>query len=125
MSSFSSDIKDVLFKLWFLAKIKPDQKVNVTTMSFVSSNSIWGSIFRSLYGENRMLTLEFIAHVIDLTNEVISRYQNNKRILDCVLTALHEASEGIRNLLSTYKDDPQMSSKLEVYLEQIKQMEKD
>lgn len=117
-TSIPADLQDILIKLKFLSMIERGTKVNVNTMNFVRANSILGAVYRAYNHENRRSTYQFVKDIVDLSIETIGKYKH-PILLERLIKALRSARVGIKELSSTYHDDPEMVSRIDVLLEKI------
>ena len=101
--------KDVIKKLKFISKIEAGERINVNTVS-TSSNTIFNSIYRSVFKESRSKTFFFLNEVIDRSFELILVYKNSNKISDKITCAqiiedVTMSISGLENLQSTYSED--------------------
>jgi hypothetical protein len=101
--------KDVMKKLKFISKIEPGDRINVNSIS-TSNNSLFSSIYRSIFKESRSKTYQFLNDVIDRSFELIVLYKDSDKMSDritCshILEDLHHSINGLKNLQITYNDD--------------------
>lgn len=123
MSQISSkaipvDLCDLLVKLQFLSMIKRGSKINTNTMNFVESDSWLGALKRMVSHENRRTTLTYVYNTIDLAIDAINKYAGSEyfRIL---INSLATARLGIAELITTYREDPEVISHIKVCLANI------
>ena len=62
--------REIITRLKFIATFQPGEKIN-TSMLHIESNSLITSIRRTLNGESRNTTLQFISNTIDRSFEII------------------------------------------------------
>lgn len=98
--------------------VEEQQKVNLKNMSFVSSNSWYGSFSRYYNGESRKNLLEMLNATIAQTIQAINDYSNTE-FCTLIVTHLAISKKGILNLKKTYENDPNILSQLETLLENI------
>jgi hypothetical protein len=101
--------KDVIKKLKFISRIEAGERINVNTVS-TSSNSIFNSIYRSVFKESRTKTFSFLNEVIDRSFELIVLYKGSHKISDqitCsqIIEDITMSIHGLENLQSTYSED--------------------
>ena len=116
--SIPADLQEILVKLKFLAMIQRGTKVNVNSMNFVRADSLLGALFRAYNHENRRTTYQFVKEIVDLSIDAIGKY-NHPILLDRLIKGLNSARLGVRELASTYHDDPEMVSRMGVILDKI------
>lgn len=112
-------VQDIVSKLKFISKIKPEEKMDVATLA-LNENTIITSIHRTLLsrGESRATTLEFIRATIGEAFDISSRYMKRdeyffRGIGKMVLESLKEINIGLENLKETYKTDRMFISRIE------------
>ncbi len=123
-----SKVQEIISKMRFIGNLKPNQIMDVNTLSLSDSN--WQtSLYRTMINlpgirESRDITYNFINTSI---NEAI--YQASKYISSSdnfhirtglmVLASIDEAKNGIRNLTETYRNDTHYVSKINTLLETL------
>ena len=112
---FPPDLKSLIEKLTFISKIPKGQKVNLRSMNFSESSSLMTSMKRTLYCENRIEMVEFIDSCIQEANSMLLSSSNYALIINYLTKSI----DGITNLMTTYRDDPYVVSKLEVCIKHI------
>ncbi|SHO33368.1 Hypothetical protein BQ3484_300 [Cedratvirus A11] len=112
---FPEDLKSLIEKLTFVSKIPKGQKVNLRSMNFSESSSLMTSVKRTLYCENRIEMVEFIDSCIKEANSMLLSSSNYALLI----SYLTKSIDGINNLMTTYRDDPYVVSKLEVCIKHI------
>lgn len=116
--SMTSGLRDLLAKMEFLGMVRAGQKLNMSNMSFVESDSWTGSLMRRLFGENRRNTLIEIDQILDQAILAIND-RNNNDFLSLIITAMNRSREGISTLAITYCDHPQVVAKIKICLANI------
>lgn len=111
-------LHDLLDKLIFISKVGKDQKINVSTMDIVNSDTYFGKMSRLWNRENKVKTLEFLNNVIQQTIQYIQVYYQTEYI-SIIINKLSESKIGFQNLLETYKNYPRTVSQLSVFLTNI------
>ena len=111
-------LSELLTKLQVISLLDKDQKLNVSDLSFTNSNSWSGSLYRYYYGESRKGLINMLSSVIQQTVQSINDYKNTEFIA-LVVTHLNDAREGVVKLKTTYANDPNVLSQLEIMLECI------
>lgn len=113
------DVISLLEKLYFLAKIKNGNKLNTVVIGIDNPDSWMDSFKRSIQGESRTRTIDYLQTVYDDLVLIIKKYKDNDIIIHKVLDNIGSAISGIENLKSTYQNDPFTLSKLQVLIEII------
>lgn len=111
-------LNDLLVKLTFLSKLEQGIKINISDMSFVDANSIVGSVTRFLTGESRKNLMVHLGQIVDQSIVAINDYQNTE-FCAIIVNHLARAKMGIQTLSTTYSDDPQIISQIEVMVQNI------
>lgn len=117
MTTLPKPLDDLLVKLSFLSKIEEGHKVNIVSKSF-SQNTWVDSLTRMIHGESRDLTFKEVTSIFNDAFIAIAEYQNTN-YLTKVVNYVYNARSGVHNLLTTYRDDPDISAKLEVLIDKI------
>lgn len=117
-NAIPTPLNDLLVKLTFLSKLQQGNKVNITSMSFVDATSWLGAFQRSLAGEGRKDLMMHLKQIIEQTILNIQDYQDTE-FCAIIVNHLAEAKIGIQTLSSTYSDDPQIVSQIQVMLQNI------
>lgn len=112
---FPEDLKLLIEKLTFVSKIPRGQKVNLKSMNFSESSSLVTSMKRTFYCENRIEMVEFIDSCIKEANSMLLSSSNCALLINYLVKSI----DGISNLMTTYRDDPYVVSKLEVCIKHI------
>jgi hypothetical protein len=105
-------LEKLLIKLDMISRIKPGEKFNISSMSFVNSNSWVGTIRRMLAGENRSTLMVYLNATIYETIQAVRDFRNNDSFSSLIREAMIKCKTGIVNLSETYKDDPYLLSQL-------------
>ena len=111
-------LRELFTKLTLISMVETHQKINLTSMSFVSTLSWYGSFSRYYNGESRKSLLDMLNLTISETIQTINDYSKTE-FCTLIVTHLAIAKRGIENLKTTYKDDPNIISQLEIILENI------
>ena len=111
-------ITELITNLSVIALIDKEQKLNVNTKSFSSSNTWGASFYRRYQGESRNGLIIFLKAVLSETILAIKDYSSTE-FLKIVVNHLKLARPGIQNLCVTYADDPNVLSQLQVIMENI------
>lgn len=118
MNSIPSKLSDILFKLEFIGMIKLNQKVCMYDFSFVESNSIFGSIKRTIRNENRETNIKEIRSIINDAFLLINEYKDTN-FFNLIIEKLNKSKVGISNLKQTYHDDPKMIGMINIILDDL------
>ena len=111
-------LNDLLVKLRVLSLIERGHKVNISTVSFTSAASWWGSIRRCWMGECRRGLLSHISGVLQQTSATMIEYQDSE-LCGIVVNSLANARQGVANLRETYAHDPNMVAQVDIFLTTI------
>ena len=110
-NSIPATLTDLLVKLKILSMVERDKKVNMGSMTFVDSNSWWGSFQRSLAGEGRKSLMVHLNQIINQAITAINEYKTTE-FCKIIVNHLAEAKIGIQNLQTTYQDDPHIVAQI-------------
>lgn len=116
--------KDVIKKLKFIGKIDSGDRINVNNISTTSSTSWFSSIYRSIFKESRSKTYQFLNDVIDRSFELITIYQDSRKMSDRITCShivedLHHSIHGLKNLQTTYIEDISFSCDIDTLIGSI------
>lgn len=109
---------NILSRLRFISKIGPNQKVDVSSLTFMEHN-LYTRIYRTVYNcETKYTTLNFIRSAIDdsitLAEFCLSNGKNvHLEIFKQVIECLREVKVGLSNLTGTYKSYPSYISDIQ------------
>lgn len=117
-NSIPPTLNDLLVKLKILGMIERGRKINMGTMTFVDSSSWWGSCCRGLAGEGRKSLMVHLSQIIQQAISAIDQYQDTE-FCRLIVNNLAGAKVGIHNLTFTYKDDPNVTAQISLYVENI------
>lgn len=111
-------VREIIYKMKFIAMIESGKKVNIRDQSFADSNSWYDAIYRSLYGEGRD---NLILHIETVIAEAITTIKDYHETEFCkiIVNQLDEMKIGIANLSKTYQHDPSMVAKFAVCIDNI------
>ncbi len=101
--------RETITRLKFISTFQPGEKIN-TGLMHIESNSILTSIKRTLNGESRNTTLQFISNTIERSFEIIQTLSfsdqfSEKLICTNIISDMIKAVYGLKNIQKTYKDD--------------------
>lgn len=116
--SIPTTLKGLLSKLEFLGMIERGQKPCMGDMTFVDGNSLWGALIRALKGEGHKGMLAHINQIIEQTIDSIEEFKDTE-FLPIIIIDLNKAKIGITHLSTTYKDQPAVTSELNVIIANI------
>lgn len=115
----NNSVQDILSKLKFLSKVKPQDWVDVTNLQLYERNN-WNRPYRSMVtrNESRHTTLEFIRTVFGEAFDLATKYTLSttpfrQAVAQMIIDATKEARAGIENLKITYEADKMFVSRLE------------
>lgn len=117
-NSIPITLNDLLVKLKIISMIERNQKINMSSMTFIDSGSWFGAFQRSLYGEGRKSLMVHLNQIIQQAMGAINEYQNTE-FCGIIVNHLAQAKIGIRNLEITYQTDPSVVAQLDVCISNI------
>ena len=113
-------LRSLLAKHYFLGQISSGQKASLSSMSLVDASSWIGALYRRFwYKESRKTLMSDIENIISQTIEAIATHKNQPSFLRLIINALASTRVGLESMITTYRDDPDMISKLQVQLTNI------
>ena len=115
--------RETITRLKFISTFQPGEKIN-TGLMHIESNSILTSIKRTINGESRNTTLQFISNTIERSFEIIqtlsfSEQYSEKIICTNIITDMIKAVYGLKNIQKTYKDDKIFVCTIETIIDSI------
>lgn len=123
MKAFATDgseeaFQSIISKLKFLAALKPDEKIDVASMSVQGVSAIerlWRAAFGR--GESRDTTYAFVRKTLNEAFDFACTYLDapdpfRNRIGAIVVAEIREAKPGVVSLAATYRDDRMFVSRL-------------
>ena len=144
--TYNTIMDKILVDLKVLSKINQNGKLSTCNNTIHIENSKFYTPFiRYLYGDSRAKTVEKIQELINNSQQVsisilqhscmniyqrnnepasieIVEFNKNYQQLKLLSNELKNSIQGINNLLTTYKDDANICSKLEVIVDNIKRL---
>jgi len=101
--------RETMTRLKFIATFQPGEKIN-TSMMHIESNSLITSIRRTLNGESRNTTLQFISNTIECSFEIIQRLSHSeqyseKLLCTTIISDMIKCVCGLKNIQKTYSSD--------------------
>jgi hypothetical protein len=126
MNSIYPELQNTLQKLCFISKIKEGQKINVNYRPTIVGNGSWlysyyESFFRSMNGEGRESTINYLKQVIAEAIRLLENYKSHQQQIKYLINLMQEAKKGIKNLRVTYYNDIHIVSQLDILILQISQ----
>lgn len=123
MSINSDSITEVITRIKLIGSIKDGEKLNVKNMT-IQNKSLWTSITRAFYQENRDDTTCFISSSINRGFEIIDSKLTSTSTADKLLCRkcivdIRESTIGIKNLQNTYFYDRRVCCLLQTIIERI------
>ena len=125
MSGNERKFEQIISDLKFLAKVKPNQKINVSTKQIVSSENYADRIHRTyLQVEGKKTTITFVREVITAAIDQMFFFNNLKhpfyhRLADIIREEITMAQIGITGLATTYSENDSISSEMEAIVTSI------
>ena len=119
MSGNEKKFEQIISDLKFLSKVKPHQKINVSTKQIVSSDDFIDRAYRTyLQVEGKQITLKFVREVITAAIDQMFFFCNLKHpfyhsLSDIIKEHISNAKNGIESLAKTYSDNDSVSSEME------------
>lgn len=112
-------LQNLLSKHYFLSTITRGYKPCMSSMTLVDGSSWWGALYRSYHGESRKSVMTDIEKIISETIDAIKMHSGRKTFLSLIINALAGTRVAIESMTTTYKDDPDMISRIRVQLQNI------
>lgn len=130
LRSFTRDgsekhLNDILSKLKFISKIKPNEIVDTRSMSLMEIGWLT-SVYRTLVvrTEGRDTTLEMFKTIVDSAFDLAELYSVSeermfKDVGNTLIESIRQAKNGIINHAKTYETDRMFASKTEAFLRTV------
>lgn len=123
MDNFTA-IKDITSKLMFISRIGEKEKVNTKSLR-IQQEGWMTTISRTLEGENREDTYNFVDETIKRAFSLIRHYSTSRnevglRLCADLYKALENIPKGLDSLSKTYRDDKMFVCKLEALNQTLK-----
>lgn len=118
-SPIPSTLKVLLQSMIFISKIEVGNKINFKSMSLSSDDSWIDSLWRYWSGEGREEMIKKIDGLIDSVIVSIEQYSESE-FCSLIVNHLADCLKGIENLKETYKEDHNITSSLDVTIQNIK-----
>ncbi len=117
-------IEEIITKLKFISKIKPNEKINVRSLFVRDNNNTYQRVLRTfaLVGESKDETLTFIKSVINEAVDLIYVYKADSEdvfkqdIAILLVSNLESSKTGMKSLMETYASDTLFVSKIEAVI---------
>lgn len=108
-------VSNIIIQLTLISMIKRNYQLNITNLSITRYPSLYGTVYRSVNGENRQRTFQYVQEIMDAAFQMV-RSENNTNISNKIMDAIIKSKEGIRNMEITYSSDEYMVSKINTLL---------
>ena len=118
-NSIPRGLQSLLTKLNFLSQITRGFKPCMSKMTFIDATSWFGAFQRSWNGESRKSLMAAVEQIIGETTEAINAHFDSEFLLRLIINALPDARLGVESLKTTYRDDPEIISRVSVQLTNI------
>ena len=103
---------DISARLKFISQISENEKINVQTRQIVP-NSWWTTVVRTLRGETRYLSYQFVSSAVHDSFVWLDLYMHDSPVLaHQIVDDLRKVVYGIKNLQTTYSSDRMLVSQL-------------
>jgi len=101
--------KEIISKLKFISKIQIGDRIN-TKYTSIQNDSVFTSLTRFFYQDNRIKTIIFVQETIKKAYELIYMYEKSEKISEKILCVnlirdLNDSKSGLNNLKDTYSYD--------------------
>ena len=118
--------RDIMSHLKFIGTIQPNEKIDVKNRCIENYN-IFTPVKRTLFGESRTTTYQFLTSTIDRSFEIVYAYCKSSKLseqLQCkhILLDMSKAVMGLQNIQKTYKEDKQFCCDIDVLIQTIESM---
>ena len=113
----TTSLCDLLAKCEFFSLIEVGKKPCMNTMCF--SSGMFGGMYRKLTWESADNLLHHINLYIHEINCAVSEYKDTS-FLKLVINGVYKTIKPLETLLTTYKSRPKVTSRLTVYIQQLK-----
>ena len=123
LHSTNEDCYDTITKLKFIGRLQPHEKINVRQL-YVQPSNLMTSISRIFFQESRENTLGFLSGTMTRALELIEQKLSSSRVsdrllLENVISDIHGAIDGLRNIQMTYSSDRIFHCRIESLIEEI------
>lgn len=111
---------DIISKLKFISRIKPNQKIDTKFMR-IQENTIFNSFIRTLFPDNRHNALVFFRSTISRAFDIISHLEeDNIQLSINILNDISLSMVGLTNFKKTYESDTMFCCEIDTLVEDIK-----
>jgi len=117
ISRMPSTLQEILIRLKYIGGIKRGVKLNIQNLSY-SDSSWFETIRRSLSGEGRAHTQEFLKNVVSSSLDIINDYKDSE-FIETILEHLSNTVVGLENLRETYRMDPEFECRVSTIIENV------
>lgn len=118
-----ADVKFILKKLKFVARIPPDRKPAVSNDDALDlSPPGWmAAISRRWAGEGRERLIGWISQLVEQTRDLLVHYSRpeTKEIFEVIRSNFSSCRQGLNNLKDTYSSSPSVVAQIEVEVDNI------
>lgn len=104
MTISNNTLEGCLVALYFISKVKKGDKIDTRRLQTQSAQSYVDCITRTLSGETRRDTINFIRLTLTNANDFMQKSKDEKEISE-IKAAVLEAVKGLSNLEDTYSTD--------------------
>jgi hypothetical protein len=116
-------MQELLENLTIVSTIEVNQKLCTYGATFtVHRDSMWGSLTRRWYGEDRLRNLNRLQDLYTLAMlrcELIELQAAERAVADRILRFVRTSLPGLENLATTYAEDSTVQSKLRVLIDNV------
>ena len=116
-------MQELLENLTIVSTIEVNQKLCTASATFtVHRDSVWGSLTRRWYGEDRLRNLNRLQDLYMMAMlrcEIFELQNTNAATSERILRFVRASLPGLENLATTYADDSTVQSKLRVLIDDV------
>lgn len=112
---FPPEVEKLMFDIHYITNADSNCKLNVSTKTYSSLNFI-DSIYRTLSGESRQVTLKWIDECIERIPKICDKYPDFKHI---ILHELDQFREALNRLSTVYKSDPNIKGNFKMFFQKL------
>lgn len=118
------NLQEVISKLKFISKIKPNEKVYVSSLT-VYEDTLSLKFHRTIFArtESRTATLDFFRSTIEDAIDIIGRLSENDeftvKIKNMMINELKDCQTGMKNTKVTYSDDRIICARIDTLIETV------
>jgi len=125
VSGNEKKFQKIISELKFLSKVKPGQKINVSTKELINK-SYFDVFYRSYLrgAENKHITLEYVSRIINESIDQLYFFKSLKdpfyhQLSDIIKQEIINSKKGINSLITTYIKFDELSSEYESIITSI------